>query len=225
MLVKICTSHPLPVNFNQRSAQTSLVHWCSSLATHACTKKQRRNYLSLILLLHVIVLIWLPVILCVCNSPQSAVSKSMDSLLSVIFMLVPITSLTNKLDLLSEKSLHLANTPLDPYERQREYLQKEYMSIDRPSWPRLVSTIACYWCAGIAFEGGQIDIMVWCGPLRAGLPGLKSDWVTLGQSSHLHQLSLVFVLRPLDWQTCRVLWEGLESLSEPDPLKQGIDPY
>lgn len=164
--------------------------------------------------------------LCVCNGPPSAVSKSMDSLLSVIFMLVPVTSLTNKLDLLSEKSQRLVNTPLDLCERQREYLQKEYMSIDRPSWPRLVSTIVHYWCAGIAFEGRQIDIMVWCGPLRAGLPGLKSDWLTLGQSSHLHQLSFyfLFVLRPLDWQACKVLWKGLQ-FSEPAPPWNGIDPY
>lgn len=161
-------------------------------------KKQHRNNLSLMLLQRiVIVLIWLPDILCVCNSPQSAFSKSMHSLLSVIFMLVPIASLTNKLDLLSEKSLCLVNTPLNPCERQREYLQKEYMSIDRPLWPCLVSTIARYWCVGIAFEGRQIDIMVWCGSSRAGLPMLKSDSLTLGQSSHLHQPPFVFVPRPL----------------------------
>lgn len=147
----------------------------------------------------------------------SQLSPSIHSLLSVILKLVPIATLTSKLDLLSEKSLQLVNTPLNPCERQREYLQKEYMSIDRPSWPCLVSTIARYWCAGIAFEGRQIDIMVWCGSSRAGLPVLKSDSLTLGQSIHLHWPSLVFVLRPLSQQTCRVLWEGLESFSEPGP--------
>lgn len=83
-------------------------------------------------------------------------------------MLVLIASLTNKLDLLSEKSQRLVNTPLNPLARDKEYLQKEYMSIDRPSWLRLVSTIAGYWCCGIASEGRQIDIMLWCGSLRAG---------------------------------------------------------
>lgn len=38
----------------------------------------------------------------------------MYSLLSVISMLVPTVSLTNKLDLLSEKSQRLVNTPLNP---------------------------------------------------------------------------------------------------------------
>lgn len=80
-----------------------------------CRKRHHRNYLSLLLLLRiVIVLIWLSDILCVCNSPQSAFSESIHSLLSIIFMLVPIAGLTNKLDLLSEKSLRLVNTPLNP---------------------------------------------------------------------------------------------------------------
>lgn len=134
------------------------------------------------------------------RDPQSCLSKSMSSLLSVTFMLVLIASLTNKLDLLSEKSQRLVNTPLNPLARDKEYLQKEYMSIDRPSWLRLVSTIAGYWCCGIASEGRQIDIMVWCGSLRAGGLGWQC-WslisLTLGQSIHLHQPYLLFVLRPL----------------------------
>lgn len=89
------------------------------------------------------------------------------------------------------------------------------MSIDRRSWPRLLSTIARYWCAGIAFEGRQIDIMVWCGPLRAGLPRPKSDWLTLGQSKHLHQLSLV-LLRTFDWQT----HQSCERSSQNQPPKK-----
>lgn len=144
---------------------------------------------------------------------QSAFPKSMHSMLSVIFMLVPIASFNNKLDLLSEKSLCLVNAPLNPCERQREYLQKEYMSIDRPSWPRLVSTIAGYWCAGIAFEGRQIDIMVWWGSLRAALPVLKPDSLTLGQSTHLHWPSSVFVLRPLSLHGMLESWERLWSCS------------
>lgn len=136
------------------------------------------------------------------------------SLLSVIFMLVPITSRTNKLDLLSEKSLRLVNTALNPCERQREYLQKEYMSIDRPSWPRLVSTIAHYWCAGIAFEGRQIDIMVWCGPLRAGL----GCWSLI----HWPWVNVAICIGPV-WCLCWGRWAGRHAESSERGWSPSLD--
>lgn len=142
-------------------------------------RRQHTAHLSLLLFLHVVfVFIWLP-------ETHSSFFRSMPSLLSVHFMLVPIAGPTNKLDLLSEKSQRLVNTPFNPLARDKEYLQKEYMSIDRPSWLRLVSTIAGYWCCGIASEGRQIDIMVCCGSFRAGGSGWQCrslihwPWVNL----------------------------------------------
>lgn len=52
-------------------------------------------------------------------SPLSSISKSMHSLLSVVFMLVPSAGLTNKLDLLSEKSQRLVNTSLNPLQETK----------------------------------------------------------------------------------------------------------
>lgn len=201
------------MNFNQHSQCTDV-----PLVPPMLPQKQKRSKETLHLSCShcFFALICVPHTVC----PQSALTMSVHSLLSVIFTSVPITSPNNKFDLLWEKSLRLVNTALDPCERQREYLQKEYMSIDRPSWPRLVSTIAAYWRAGIAFEGRQIDITVWCGSWRAGLPALMPDSLTLGQSSHLHRRSLVFVLRPLSEQRCRVLWERLEIFSEPAPSRK-----
>lgn len=62
-----------------------------------------------------------------------------------------------------------------------------------------------------------------CGSSRAGPPVLKSDSMTLGQSIHLHWLSLAFVLRAQSLQTCRggplrgaavLLCTGTETTSE-----------
>lgn len=141
---------------------------------------------------------------CVQISRWSAVSKSGHSLLS------PSLALTNKLELLSKESPHLVNTLLNLCKKQRGDPQKEYMSIDRPLWPRLVHTIACYWCCGIAFEGRQIDIMEWCGPLKGRAPAAPV-WLTDLGSIFAFASSMFGVCA----QTRRVLrgWR-MESLSE-----------
>jgi len=71
----------------------------------------------------------------------------------------------------------MVNTPLNPGKKQRKYLQTDYMSIDWPLWPRLVDTIARYWCSGIAFEGSEIDVMVWWWALKGQAPGAEV-WLT-----------------------------------------------
>ena len=237
MLVKISTNHPQPEL--QWTSIITAYKLQSAFSTKALIfltyqpcfyKNQGSKCLYLVLFLCVVVVVVVVVVVGVvvmitwfslcCSCPWPALSMSVYSLLYIIFLLVPITSLTNKLDWPSVKSLCQVNTPLSPCERQRECLQKEYMSIDRPSWPRLGSTIARYWCAGIALEGRRIDIMVWCGPLRAGLPVLKPDWLTLGQCSHLHRPSLVFVLRPLGCRTRKSSERGCGlSLNRPTNMK------
>lgn len=121
----------------------------------------------------------------------------------------PFTSLTNKLDLLSKKSPHLINTLLNLCKKQRGYPQKEYMSIDRPLWPRLVHTIARYWCCGIAFEGRQIDIMVWCGPLKGQAPAAPVWLTDLGS---IYAFAFSF---------CGICAEATELIDTQRPLRLG----
>lgn len=63
--------------------------------------------------------------------------------------------------------------------------------------------------------------MVWWGSLRAALPVLKPDSLTLGQSTHLHWPSSVVCAEAaeLAWHA-RVLREALELFFEPSPNRK-----